>query len=173
MTFLRRPTRSPNPCQGLLPGNHIFFVGAVLTNSKTRLRAWKIIFLGVLVGRSSAVEALLRWRFVWGWVWAWETTLANAHSRWRLVWVFAPGGRCRCRVGCWFGRCRCNFGFAVCLFPVVACLRDFSEVLKDAAGFFIFVSVFLFGGNAAGFGRGLPQRDPLPLSVGDASARGK
>ena len=56
---------------------------------------------------------------------------------------------------------------------VVACLRDFSEVLKDAAGFFIFVSVFLFGGNAAGFGRGLPQRDPLPLSVGDASARGK
>ena len=64
-------------------------------------------------------------------------------------------------------------GLRFFLFPVVACLRDFSEVLKDAAGFFIFVSVFLFGGNAAGFGRGLPQRDPLPLSVGDASARGK
>ena len=99
-------------------------------------------------------------------------------------------------------------GLRFFLFPVVACLRDFSEVLKDAAGFFIFVSVFFLAemrrdlgegflreipcpylwamplpvanniskflwGNAAGFGRGLPQRDPLPLSLGDAPARGK
>ena len=76
--------------------------------------------------------------------------------RWMLVWALPM-----------------QFRVWICLLLVVACLRDFSEVLKDAAGFFIFVSVFLFGGNAAGFGRGLPQRDPLPLSVGDASARGK